>query len=380
MERTKILFLITKSNFGGAQRYVYDLATRLDPTQYDVAVALGGNGTLIDMLREHRIRTIQIPSLARDISLKKELLSFREIYSILRTENPTVLHVNSSKAGGMGALTGRLCGVKTIIYTAHGWAFNEKRSLPSRMVLAFLHWLTILLAHKTIAVSRTTQLQMHWPFTRHKIVLIHNGRSIPDFLERENARIFLTDYSTKLSAHTNELWIGTIGELHPIKQHNVLIRAVQRLVKDGMSVRHIIIGDGELREKLESLVHKLHIEEHVFLLGHINEAAQYLKAFDIFALASKSEALAYVIIEAGYAGLPVVASNVGGIPEIVTNKESGLLVPQGDVTTFASALRTLIRDKALREYYGEALEEKVREQFSIERMIAQTEGVYRRTI
>ena len=150
--KKKVLFLITKSNFGGAQRYVFDLATHLDRDRYAVAVALGGNGSLIEKLTEAAIRVIRIPGLQRNISFKKELLSFWQIHKLLKAERPDVLHVNSSKAGGIGAFIGRLHRVPCIVYTAHGWAFNEDRSLVSRLLVGFLHWLTILFAHHTITV------------------------------------------------------------------------------------------------------------------------------------------------------------------------------------------------------------------------------------
>ena len=125
--RKKVLFLITKSNWGGAQRYVYDLVTTLDKSQFDVVVALGGNGILVEMLNHAGIRTIIIQSLARNISIKNELSFARELWNILRIEKPDVFHVNSSKAGGVGTFLGRLSRVPRIIFTAHGWAFNEDR-------------------------------------------------------------------------------------------------------------------------------------------------------------------------------------------------------------------------------------------------------------
>jgi len=151
--RKKVLFLITKSNWGGAQRYVYDLATHLDQTKFEPVVALGGDGELVTLLDHAGVRVIRINSLTRDISLKKEKEFASELYKIIRIEKPDILHVNSSKAGGVGTALGRILRVPRIIFTAHGWAFNEERPWWQRMVIKFLHWVTVLLSHRTIAVS-----------------------------------------------------------------------------------------------------------------------------------------------------------------------------------------------------------------------------------
>lgn len=373
--RKKILFLITKSNLGGAQRYVYDLATGLDTATYESVVALGGNGVLIDMLKKKGIRIIQIPSLERDISTKKELVSFWQINKILKNEQPDIIHVNSSKAGGIGAFLGRLHGVPKIIYTAHGWAFNEDRGFISRAAVTFFHWLTVLLSHTTIVVSETTKSQMDLPLIASKMKVIHNGRRPPHFLSREDARKELVEIAPQLKKWSDALWTGTIAELHPVKQHNVALAAVKELVKGGTSLHHIIIGDGELKDALERKIIDEGLTDHVFCVGHIHEAARLLKAFDIFVLPSRSEALAYAVIEAKQAELPIIASDVGGIPEIISDKKNGLLVPSGDIQALAQALRTLIADKDLRSRYAEAAFTSS-EYFSLARMLRETENIY----
>ena len=155
--KKKILYLITKSNWGGAQRYVFDLATSLNKEEYDVVVALGGTGRLVDELKNKKVRVIQLKSLERDISIFKEIKSAIELFKIIKSEKPNILHINSSKAGGLGALIGRILGVPKIIFTAHGWAFNEDRPWRQKISIKTLHWLTILLSHTTITVSETTK-------------------------------------------------------------------------------------------------------------------------------------------------------------------------------------------------------------------------------
>lgn len=374
-KRKKILYIITKSNFGGAQRYVYDLATNLDKDRYEIAVALGGNGMLIEYLNKAGIKTIPIKHLERDISLKKELGSFFEISNILREENPDVLHVNSSKAGGIGAFLGRLHDIPKIIYTAHGWAFNEDRNIISRFVVGFFHWLTIIFSRITICVSAALKEQMKWPLVSKKMVIVRNGRKRPTFKTRDEAREHIVAAFPLLSAMRSDVWITTIAELHPVKQHERMIEAMRELVKTYPTLRHIIIGDGEKRNGLEALISKYELGSNVFLIGHVNEASEYLKAFDIFVLPSRSEALAYVLIEAGYAALPVIASNVGGIPEIIEHDKTGMLISQNGSEELVSTVSTLLEDRERAHKMGEKLENSM-DRFSIERMVHETTSYY----
>ena len=151
--KKKILFVITKSNWGGAQRYVYDLATALPKTEFDVSVVFGQKGRLAEKLEQAGIKTYNIVSLQRDVSLGADLKSFFELRRLFKTVRPNIVHLNSSKAGGVGALAARVAGVKKIIFTAHGWPFWEDRNLVARAVIWFFSWTTALLAHKPIVIS-----------------------------------------------------------------------------------------------------------------------------------------------------------------------------------------------------------------------------------
>lgn len=368
--RKKVLFLITKSEpFGGAQRYVYDLATHVPSEQFDIAVAAGGKGLLLEKLQAAGVRTIPIPSLQRDISMFAEVRAFFEVFAIIRREKPDVLHLNSSKAGALGALAGRLCGVRRIIFTAHGWAFEENRTFLSRILIKVASWVTILLCHNTIAISETMRRAMHaLPGTRG-IRVIHNGLSPVVTLPCEEARAFLAQKGIAADGPI----IGAIAELHHIKG---LEYAIQALGTSSISASFVVFGEGDEREKLEALVREYGLQEKVFFLGFVPDAAKYLSAFDIFTLPSLYEGLGFAVLEAGSAGLPVVATRVGGIPEIIEDSESGILVSPRNATELAQAFETLIENTALRERYGTALQERVHTHFSLERMLEETVALY----
>jgi glycosyltransferase involved in cell wall biosynthesis len=377
--RTKILFVITKSTLGGAQRYVFDIMSNLNSSDYTTAAVVGGNGPLIDMIKSVGLRVYPLKNLKRDISFFSEIAAFFALCRILRTQRPDVLHLNSSKAGLLGALAGRICRVPQIVFTAHGWAFNEDRPVWQKFILKTLHWCTILLSHKTIAVAEGMKKQMDWPWVQKKMVVIYNGRSLPNLKYKDEARGILEmniqNTDARLIDYHDDLWMGSLSELHPIKRVDRAITAVAALVREFPTLRYIIVHDGELRTKLQQQVHDLSLEEHVFFTGAIEEAARLLPAFDIFVLPSKSEAFPYVIVEAGAATVPVVATNVGGIPDVIDDGINGLLVPPDDTPALTKALRRLLSDERLRNDLAYAHHNKMKS-FTVERMLAETIAVY----
>lgn len=375
--RRKILHLITKSNWGGAQKYVFELAIGLPKDRYEVAVGLGGDGELKTRLEASGIRTISLPYLGRDIALFGDIATFFRLLSLLRKERPDVVHVNSSKIGGLGTLAGRIAGIRKIIFTGHGWAFNENRSLISRIAIKFLHWLTIVLSHQTIVVSTFMKNQMaRLPLMKGKITVIHNGVAPIDFVPRNEARAFLAEKAGLKTIPENALWIGTIAELHSNKGIEYLIESLRRAANHDEEFLFFAIGEGEERKKLEEKIREAGLRDKAFLCGHVSNAARYLQALDIFTLTSITEGLAYVLIEAGQASLPVLASSTGGIPEIIANDELGILVQPRNVKDITLGLETLLDEPALREKLGANLRERVTKEFSFEKMLRETEKLY----
>jgi glycosyltransferase involved in cell wall biosynthesis len=366
----KILYVITKSNWGGAQRYVYDLAVAGTARGYQVTVAAGGNGELIARLADAGVEVFPIPGFIRDISLAGEVSAFFSILRLMRTLRPDVAHLNSSKAG-LAALAARLAGVKRIIFTVHGWAWNEERPRWQKFLIACVYFVTLVLCHTVIVVSRAAQSQgQRLPLVSKKMRVIHNGVHPIDFLSRQDARAHLIPESRC------SFWIGTIAELHPVKGLSVLIEAFEHFLVDYPDAQLVIIGEGQERGALERQMNVEGVYERACLAGHVPDAGRYLPAFDVFVLPSRSEGLGYVLLEAGLASLSVVASNVGGIPEIVVDGETGVLVPPGDREALTYSLRELAGNDATRRALAANLHAKVEREFSLDRMIEQTFSLY----
>jgi glycosyltransferase involved in cell wall biosynthesis len=368
---SKVLIAITKSSWGGAQRYVYDLATSLAGQGQDVAVAYGTPGLLNERLDAAGIRTIPLSGLKRDVSLLDEPRAFFGLLSLLRRERPDVLHLNSSKAGALGALAGRLAGIPHIVFTAHGWAWNEDRPVWQKAVIAFFAYLTVLLSHATICVSQAVKHGARWmPLPASRFMVIRNGLRPPSFLPREEARTALAP------AAGASIWIGMLSELHPTKRVIDAVNAFALIARRHPDAALVILGGGQEYTDLELLIYERGLAGRVVLCGFVPEGVRYLRAFDIFLHTSLSEALPYAPLEAGLAGLPVVATRVGGIPEIVENRRSGILVPPLRPDLVAVALAEYLDDPALAESFGTALKERVTASFGVDEMVEKTLRAY----
>ncbi|MBP6924437.1 MAG: glycosyltransferase [Candidatus Pacebacteria bacterium] len=372
----KILFLITKSNFGGAQKYVYELAVAAKEQGSEVVVACGGIGEknaklgiLATKLDEAGITVIKINHFLRNMSFDDDYRAFFEVKRIIRDEKPDILHVTSSKAGGMGAFAGRFLHVPRIIFTSHGLTVDEVwRPKWQRFLIYLSTWLTLHFSHYSIMISRETyERARSMPGMRHKVKFIKNGVAPVDFLTKAEAQAEL-----ELTIPENHTLIGGIGELHPNKNWTAAINTISTLPS---SVHLAIIGSGEEYDQLHNQIEQLNVANRIHLLGYVPDAVKYLRAFDIFMLPSKKEGLPYVILEAGLAGLPVIASDLPGNRDIIESGEQGFLV---DPTPrlLSTSTEMLLRDEGMRRRLGSALQEKVMSEFSINHMIEQTFELY----
>lgn len=374
--KKKILYVITKAEpFGGAQRYVLNLATKMKDT-FEVSVAFGGGGVLERKLKSENIKTISLRNSQRNINLFKDFFLFLELLKMYKKEKPEIIHLNSSKIGFLGALAARIFYTLhpipyTLVFTAHGWAFNDSKFFLSKIIFKFLQWLTIILSDKTIAVSKKTKKDADsLPFTSSKIEIVHNGIEPINFLTREESREKI--YNEKKDA----LWIGTISELNKNKGIDILIEASKPIIQKNPNVLFVVLGEGEERKKLEKKIISAGISKNFLIKGFLENAQSYLKAFDIFVLPSRTEGLPYVLLEAGTAELAVIASNAGGVSEIIENEKTGILTEKENIKSLSENLTSLINNSEKGKKLGENLRAKIENDFNLKRFTENTLKVY----
>ncbi|OHA98264.1 MAG: hypothetical protein A3E02_00320 [Candidatus Zambryskibacteria bacterium RIFCSPHIGHO2_12_FULL_38_34] len=383
-EKEKILYIITKGNFGGAQRYVYDLATGLPKDKFEVVVACGDKegDTLINLLTEKNVRVIKIEGLAREIDANNDFRVFKNLTKIIKEEQPNVVHLNSSKIGLLGSLaisylklTTKNCRPRSI-FTAHGWVFNERqRSYLFKIAAYVSQYFTVLLCDKTIAVSEKTKMDInHFPLIKNKIKVVHNGISDFETLPKEEARRILA------SKDADKTIIFSIAELHKNKGIDVALKALSLLPEETKEkIIYCVAGNGEEKEYLEKLTKGLHIENIVRFLGFVPDAKKLLSGADIFLLPSRTEALPYVILEAGIAGLPTITTSVGGIPEVIHDMQNGILVHSRNRKEIAEAILYMLEHKDKQMEFGKEIRSTISNFFSLEKMLEETEKIYKLT-
>lgn len=323
----KALYIITKGTWGGAQRYVFDLASHL-PQGWEAVVASGSEGELSHKCTEHNLRWIHIPGLTRDIGLFSEFRAGTALYRLLKKERPDTVHLNSSKAGGLGALIGRIAHIPTIVFTIHGLPQDEPRSFLSKRCIAVATWITCALSDVVICISHDNAERVRqWPLMKNKVHRIYNGVTPFTPLSRHEARKALT-------LKEEAFIVGTVAELTRNKGIEYALRAIAQMPQATL----VCIGAGEERVPLETLAHALHIHERVQFIEFVENARTYLSAFDILCIPSVKEGVPYVLLEAIHAQVPVVASNLPGIREVVGDNYP--LVPAGDISALVIALQT----------------------------------------
>ena len=383
MLRKKILYVITKSVWGGAQRYVFDLATNLSKDRFEIVVAAGGEGPLFYKLRNAGIRTINTPSLERNVHILNETSVFWQLLKIFHIEKPDIIHLNSTKIGALGALAAFVYKLLTLnfklltVFTVHGWGFKETRPRWQKFLIWLASWFSSFFQDKIILID-TADLKTAQRFIpRKKLVLIPNGINSPNFLSRAEARAF---FSQKIGTPiTNDvIVIGTIAELTKNKGLEFLVTAASQVKSITPTSKFIIpvMGDGENREKLKNQVNHLKLDGTVFLLGFLPDVSRYLKGLDIFILPSLKEGLPYTIMEAMAAGLPIITTKVGGIPDLIKPGFNGTLVSPGNPSELARAIRYIIENGDKAYIFGRNSLDIVKERFSLQVMLEKTTALY----
>jgi glycosyltransferase involved in cell wall biosynthesis len=388
-EKKKVLYIITKGNLGGAQRYVYDLATSLPKDRFEAVVACGDKDgeSLLNLLSEKNIRIIKIEGLGREIETINDFKVFRNLIKIIKEEKPNIVHLNSSKIGLLGSLAILFLKFSSIIrnskfkihsvFTAHGWAFNEKsRSAFSKFTYYLSHYLTIFICNITITVSEKSKKDMAcFPFIREKIKVIYNGISNFEILDRDEAKKILT--KKNFSTSSGQSIIFSTSELNKNKGIDVALKALTLLPKEiKEKIIYSVAGTGEEKENLEKLISDLDIKDSVIFLGFVQDAKKLLAGSDIFLMPSRTEAFPYSLLEAGLAGQPIIATCVGGIPEVIKDMQNGILVHPRNPKEIAEAILYFLDHPDKQKEFGIEIKKTVSNFFSLEKMLAETIKLY----
>jgi glycosyltransferase involved in cell wall biosynthesis len=363
----KIAQVITLSEpIGGAQMVLYNNTEAMIKAGHHVHIIVGQGGTLTKRLEALNVPVTIIPSLRREISPKKDYQCYKNLRNTLDEIKPDIVISHSSKAGILTRLACHKNNVRNI-FTAHGWSFTPGVRGIKRYLFLLIEKVMGLFTDHVITVSNFDRKQAlkYAIVPDQKMKVIYNGS--PD-LTYKNIRKDSDGY----------LRILMVARFQYPKDHDTLFKAVT-MVKDE-KIKVDLIGSGEHEETYKSLAKELKIDHLITFHGESNEVPTFLNQADVFVLTSIFEALPLSICEAMSVGIPILASNVGGIHEMVKNDYNGYLVPAKDHTFLAERIKQLIRDEKLLKRLGENSRKTFDETFSIHKMWTCTENYIKQIV
>jgi glycosyltransferase involved in cell wall biosynthesis len=360
----KILQICSAREIGGGEKHLADLATGLTKRGHDVFAALVPGSPLpaeLSSVPEQNI--VELP-MRNSLNVASAL----KLARFVRQNEIQIVHAHVARDYPLAALVARRAGARLVLTRHVLFPLNR------------IHKLTLRQTSRVIAVSQAVAdgLNAQRIFNPNKIVRIHNGIDVDRFVEGRE------DFARRAS-EDGKLRVGMVGHLAPIKGQKDFVRAAALVCGRRDDVDFIIAGEdksrsGEHRRSLEKLINELGLNQRISLTGWVDDVARLLSGFDLFVSPSRSEPFGLAIVEAMAVGLPVIATTSEGAREIIDYNQNGRLVPVGDLEALANAIVELLSDPLERERLSENAQRAVRERFSLERMVAATEQVYRQVL
>jgi len=367
--KIKILYIITSSGIGGAERILYYTATGLDYNKYDISVcSLKKMGEIAEDLEKQGIEVYCLHMGGRESfwGWLSSIIALIRLFPYLIRIRPTIIHSFLFRANILARIAGYLTGIPIIISSIRVMGGEKKYFHYVEMITSFMvdHYVTVSESVKRYIIDKSK-------ISAEKISVIYNGVNFKgqhDSQEKNPKMPFKIEDKDRI--------LMTVGRLHKQKGHCYLIQAVSKVRKEFPKVKLLLTGEGEEENNLKKLVKSLDLTNKVIFAGLSSDIEEILPIAELFILPSLWEGFPNALLEAMAAGKPVVATQVGGIPEIVVHGETGVLIPPRDTDALAIAIIDLLQNKLKAKNMGEAGRIRAGKRFSIYKMIEKTENLY----
>ena len=372
-----VIHIHTLPVISGSGLNTYLTMRGMDKTAYNVELACAPGGKLIDLIRGQGMKVRLFKNLVQPLHPLKDLLGLIDLILFLKKKRYHIVHTHNSKAGFIGRLAAKWAGVPIIVHTVHGFSFHEREPVWRQMLFRNLERLASHWCDRMIFIS---QPLIDWALRdritrRGKILKIYSGIELDHFtpVQEKERNVLKKEWGIKGEAPV----IGIVSKLWEGKGHATLIHAFEGLKQEIPEAVLVIVGEGPLREKLSDLACGLGLKDSVLFTGFQMDVRRIMATFDVAVLPSFFEGMGRVLLEAMAMEKPVVASSVGGIPDLVHHGKTGLLVTPGSVSELKSTLLTLIQNPALAREMGREGRKRISEEFSAGRMAQSIERLYR---
>jgi glycosyltransferase involved in cell wall biosynthesis len=375
--------VIARLNMGGPALHVAYLSAGLAERGYETTLVAGslarGEGSMAYVAEGLGVEVVRLDALSREISPIRDALSILRLARLIREQRPRILHTHTAKAGTVGRLAALLAGdarPEVVVHTFHGHVlrgyFGPLKSGAFRLLERLLARVTT----RLIAVSPQVRddLVALGVAPPEKFSVVRLGIELAERLETAEEGL---DARARLGIGAERFVVGWVGRMTGVKRTDDVLEALRLLRERGVDAVLLMVGDGPDRDHVEQRASELGIVRHCLFLGYQEDVSGWYRAFDAMILPSANEGTPVVVIEALAAGCPVVATSVGGVPDVVREGVDGFLVPMGDTEALAERLARLAEDPALRARMGAAGRESVPARYAVERLVGDIDELYR---
>jgi glycosyltransferase involved in cell wall biosynthesis len=378
--RIKILRIIGRLNVGGPALHVVNLAAGLDAARYEQLLVVGteneAEGSMLDFALSRGVKPHVIPEIVTAFSLTpRDIKALAKLFVLMRRQRPHIVHTHTAKAGLLGRLSARLAGVPVIVHTFHGHVLHGYYGPAKNRLLRLMERSLARFTDRLVTVSEEVKQDLvgYGVAAAEKITVISLGFDLEPFLASSTRR---GEFRHELGLGDAVKLVGIVGRLFAIKNHRLFLEAAARIAAVNPAVRFVIVGDGALRHSLERQVKDLRIADRVLFTGWRRDLPRIYADLDILALSSDNEGTPVSAIEAMAAGCPVVATRVGGLPDLIDDHRTGRLVPAGDASALATAILELLDNSAKARELSRNATDGVRQRFTVNRLINDMDRFY----
>ena len=373
MRKTNLLFVITKLELGGAQKQLLSLISNLDRERFNLFLFTAREGFLLpEALSIQGLSVHTSRFLERPVSPIKDIISIFEICRFIKKNGIEAVHTHSSKAGILGRWAARLSGVKSIIHTVHGWSFHYYQSPLFRKFYIWLERLAAKFTDLIIVVSERDKERG----LANNIAGAQAYRLVRYGIDKNRLEIKDGFIRQELGLRDDDVVVGSIACLKPQKSPEDFVKLAASINKSFPQVKFLLVGDGKLRSKIEALISQHHLERNIVLTGWRKDIPRLLSAMDIFVLTYLWEGLPISVLEAMASSLPVVATDTGGVREVISEGSNGYMVARRDISQMENRVVGLLKNEELRRRMGARGRISIGDDFSVKAMSEKIRDLY----
>lgn len=378
--KIRILRVIGRLNVGGPSIHVVNLTTGLDPLRYDQLLVVGkesrDEGSMLNYALARGVWPHRISEMVTSFNLApRDIKALYHLCRLMRLYRPQIVHTHTAKAGLLGRLAARLAGVPIVIHTFHGHVLHGYYSPWQNRALQCMERALACFSDRLVAVSERVKQDLigYKVAGPRKISVIPLGLDLEPFSTARRGR---GGFRRQMGINADAKLIGIVGRIVPIKNHALFIEAAARIAAVEPAARFVVVGDGALRGMIENQARRLDIAERIAFTGWRSDLAQIYADLDALVVTSKNEGTPLSAIEAMATGCPVVATSVGGIPDIITDRITGRLCAPGDADGISRAVIELLSDSFEAARIGTNAMSAAHQRFAVERLISDMDKLY----